>query len=169
MGLNDSKLFFDNQDTVTGASGAIKFEVLASGEAYLNTNASSTFNVYDENNTIVDIMIGNHDVRPSPHASLTMDFGANLDGAGTTGQDVEIIGGQTKTFRVQFTNPSSRYAITSNTSGRGADYFALTLQDDENGLIRWVGNSVSATSDHNSQSYTGSLKNVPIYGPTFQR
>ena len=162
MGLSDSKLFFDNQ---AATSGSIKFEVTASGNYIGNTAASSSFTVYDESGVVTDTITATGDVRPSPHGSLTMDFGNT-----GTGVDVEITGGQTKTFRVQFTNPGNKYTRPANTAaGVGADYFGLSLLDDEDGLIKWVGNSTGATSDQDSISHSGYLKNLPIYGPLFQR
>ena len=155
MGLPDSKLLFDNQGAT---SGSFKFEVIASGQQ-TNSNTSTSFEVYDETNLLIDTGTIDSDSTPSPHASLTFNFGS---------QDVEISGGTSKTFRIVLTNPSQWYAKTSAT-GRSADYFQLVLRDDEDGLISWVGNSTGSTNDLDSVSTTNVLRNLPATGPTFQR
>ena len=158
MGLSDSKLLF--ADTAAG-SGSIKFEVVASGEYTVGGTAFSTsFEVYDESNVLVDSgTLTAQDARSEQNSSLTLDF---------TDQDVEITGGGSKTFRVVITNPTTNYSKTSAT-GRAADYMQVVLRDDEAGLINWVGNSTGVTSDEDTTSVTGVLRNLPATGPTFQR
>lgn len=155
MGLSDSRIFFDNAAT---GSGSIKFEVIASGE-YNQGAASTAFSIYDSTNTLIDNSTLTADANPATHASLTFDF---------TSLDAEIAGGQSQTFTVQLTNPNTSYSKTKDT-GRSADYFQLTLLDDENGLINWVSNTTGSTNDLDTPSTTGVLKNLPMYGPTFQR
>lgn len=155
MGLSDSHLLFNGNNAV--ASGSIKFEITASGEN--NTNASSSLTMYDDSGTALDTVTLTNDEQPSPHGSATFDF---------TNADVEVAGGTTKTFRIQFTNPNQHYAYTSST-GRAADYFQMSLLDDEANLVYWVGNDTGSANDLESSSVVGTLKNIPIYGPTFQR
>ena len=154
-GLSDSTLRFDNE---AAGSGSIKFEVVASGE-YVQSNASTAFSIYDESDVLIDSGTVKADAFLSPNATLTFDFSS---------KDVEISGGGTKTFYVQLTNPSTNYAKTS-TTGRAADYFQLTLLDNEAGLINWVADYNNATTAVDSASVIGTLKSLPLYGPTFQR
>ncbi|MBI2674599.1 MAG: hypothetical protein HYX22_02580, partial [Candidatus Yanofskybacteria bacterium] len=154
-GLSDSTLRFDNE---AAGSGSIKFEVEASGQ-YAQSNTSTSFSVYDESNVLIDSGTMKADSRPSPNASLTFDFSS---------KDVEIAGGGTKTFRVELTNPSTNYAKTSAT-GRAADYFQLILLDNETGLLNWVADYNNATTAVDTDSIVGTLKSLPLYGPTFQR
>ena len=85
-----------------------------------------------------------------------------------TNADVEIAAGDTKTFSVQITNPGTNYAKASAT-GRAADYFQLTLVDDIAGNINWVADYNNATTAIDTASVIGTLRNLPLYGPTFQR
>ncbi len=167
MGLSDSKLLFDNQDTTNFASGSIKFEVVSSGEYVVGGSAYSTsFEVYDESNVEVDSgTLTAQDAKAAFNASLTFNFGADAD---DVGEDVEITGGQSKTFRIVITNPNTNYSKTSAT-GRAADYLQIILRDDEASLIKWVGNSTGSTADLDSASTNGYLRNLPANGPTFQR
>jgi hypothetical protein len=155
MGLTDSKLLFDNQAV---GSGSIKFEVVSSGE-YSPSAASTQFTIYDENDTTVDSSTLTADSRASTDASLTFDF---------TTKDIEISGGQSKTFRIQLDNPNTSYSKTSET-GRAADYFQVILRNNEAALINWVDNSTGSTGDADVPSTASVLKNLPIFGPTFQR
>lgn len=110
---------------------------------------------------IVDTATGDADANgPVVKSSLSMDFGS---------ADVEISGGLSKTFRISFDNPNEHYALPATTTGRGADYFQLVLRDDEAGLLRWVGNSTGSVTDEHSASTAGILKNLPLFGPIFQR
>ncbi|MBI2677133.1 MAG: hypothetical protein HYX21_04290 [Candidatus Yanofskybacteria bacterium] len=154
-GLSDSTLRFDNE---AAGSGSIKFEVEASGQ-YTNGGTSTSFSVYDESNVLIDSGSIKADARTSPNASLTFDFSS---------KDVEIAGGGTKTFRIELTNPSTNYAKTSAT-GRAADYFQLILLDNETGLINWVADYNNGTTAVDTDSIVGTLKSLPLYGPTFQR
>ncbi|OGN08308.1 MAG: hypothetical protein A2750_00630 [Candidatus Yanofskybacteria bacterium RIFCSPHIGHO2_01_FULL_45_42] len=153
MGLSDSKVFFDNQAL---GSGSIRFEVIASG-GYQSSAVSSSFTVYDDNGTVIDTITTRNDFKPLPHASLSLDFGHT-----GTGQDVEITGGQSKTFRIQFDNPGVHYGHIGN-------YFQLVLRDDENGLINWVDNFTGSITNRDSASVAGTLRNLPMNGPVFQR
>lgn len=157
-GAPGSTLRFDNE--ATPGSGSIKFEVQASGQ-WSQGGTSTSFLVFDENNTTIDsgALTATADANPSKDATLTFDF---------TSADVEIGAGNTKTFSVQITNPGTNYAKTS-TTGRAADYFQLTLADDAAGVINWVADYNNATTAIDTASTVGTLKSLPLYGPTFQR
>jgi hypothetical protein len=154
MGLSDSKLLFDGG--TNDASGSIKFEVIASGE-YAQAGTSTSFSVFDENNVTVDTGTMQADSNPVSHASLSFNFGS---------QDVEISGGQSKTFRIQLTNANVNYAKTTAT-GRAADYFGLVLRDDAAGLINWEANS--DVDDNATPSTAGVLRQLEMSGAIFQR
>ena len=175
MGLSDSKIRFDNTHW---ASGTLRFEVVSSGEVTAGGGGTSTtFSVLDENSVVVDgptalnkpqtnagaNNFATQDANPSVNASINVDF---------TNAVVEIAGGQTKTFSIRINNPTQNYSKTS-TTGRAADYFQVTLQDEQNenslGTINWVGNYLGNTTDNNSVSTAGVIKTLPLYGPTFQR
>ena len=76
--------------------------------------------------------------------------------------------GLSETFRIQIDNPNTNYAKTSE-SGRAADYFQVVLRDNEAALIQWVGNHAGTTAAEDSPSVTGVLRNLPMFGPVFQR
>lgn len=158
MGLSDSKLFFDNQAV---GSGSLKFEVVSSGQ-WVQANASTQFTVYEDTggtSVLLDTNTLTQDARTSTDASLTFDF---------TTQDIEITGGLSKTFRIQIDNPNTNYAKTSE-SGRAADYFQVVLRDNEASLIQWVGNHAGTTAAEDTASTTGVLRNLPLFGPVYQR
>ena len=154
-GLSTSTLRFDNEAV---GSGSIKFEVVSSGQ-YDQSAASTAFSIYDESDVLIDSGTIKADAKLSPNATATFDFSS---------KDVEISGGGTKTFYVQITNPSTNYAKTS-TTGRAADYFQLTLLDNEAGIVNWVADYNNADTSVDSASVVGTLKSLPLYGPTFQR
>jgi hypothetical protein len=154
-GLGDSTLRFDNE---AAGSGSIKFEVEASGQ-YAQANTSTSFSIYDESNVLIDSGTMKADSNPSPNATLTFDFSS---------KDIEIAGGGTKTFRVELTNAGTNYAKTSAT-GRAADFFQLILLDNEGGLVNWVADYNNGTTAVDTASIVGTLKSLPLYGPTFQR
>ena len=177
MGLATANLRFDNEHN---GSGSINFEVVASGDSHVNTTTSTTFSVLDEQGTVIDgpsalrglgtpgaadtsqtISMGNGSsgVRPDWNASISFNF---------TGQDIEIAGGETRTFSIRLNNPTQHYA-NAGTTGRAADYFQITLQDDQAGLINWVGDYDGTTNSLDTPSATGILRSLPLYGPTFQR
>ncbi len=172
MGLADSKLRFDNITTGEPfASGAIKFEVVSSGQVTAGGGGTSTqFSVLDEAGVLVvnakalnrSVNGGNNfatnDAEPGENASIQVDFSSKI---------IEISGGQTKTFSIRLDNPSTNYAKTSNT-GRAADYFQVRLMDEPDN-IRWVGNHDGTTNSLDTSSTTGVLRSLPLYGPTFQR
>ena len=158
MGLPDSKLLFDGLST---SSGSIKFEVVSSGEYTVGGPANSTsFEVYDESNVLIDHgYLTRADAKAAFNASLSFAF---------ADQDVEITGGGSKTFRIVITNPTTNYSRTSE-SGRSADYLQVILRD-EAAMINWVGNSIGVTTtDKDTASVAGVLRNLPATGPTFQR
>ena len=155
-GLSGSNLRFDNE--ASPGSGSLKFEVVSSGQ-YTVGGTSTAFSIYDENNTLIDNGTLTRDAKPSPNASMTFDFSS---------VDVEIAAGNTKTFRVEITNPTTNYAKTTST-GRAADYFQVTLLDNEASLINWVGDYAGANTALDTASTVGTLKSLPLYGPTFQR
>ena len=144
-GLSSSTLKFDG-------TSSIKFTTIASGQ-YNPEGQKTSFTVYDEGDVTIDTGELTEDSRPSSKAPLSFDFGSKT---------VEIPGGSTKTFYIQLDNPSINYAKTSMT-GRAADYFQLTLLDDQAGLINWK------SDDTSTSSLIGTIRNLPLYGPTFQR
>ena len=85
-----------------------------------------------------------------------------------TNEDIEIIGGtgmspaginhRDFSIRVNFQNFNDK-----------ADYFQLVLRDDEAGLINWIGNSTGSTGDEDTQSTTGVLRNLQMFGPIFTK
>ena len=156
-GVPGATLRFDNE---ANGSGSFKFEVQASGQ-WSQGGTSTSFTIFDENNTTIDsgALTGTADANPAKDASLTFNF---------TNADVEIAAGDTKTFSVQITNPGTNYAKASAT-GRAADYFQLTLVDDIAGNINWVADYNNATTAIDTASVIGTLRNLPLYGPTFQR
>ncbi len=179
MGLSDSKLRFDNTHY---SSGTFRFEVVSSGQVTAGgTGTSTTFSVLDEASVVIDgptainkpqsnagaNNYASFDATPAINASINVDFTNNI---------VEVGGGQTKTFSIRINNPGQNYAKTSST-GRAADYFQVTLQDeaDPNGLgtVNWVGNYLGNTTDNGSSSTPGSvtsvIRSLPLYGPTFTR
>ena len=178
MGLATANLRFDNQHK---GSGSINFEVIASGDSGINTTTSTTFSVLDETGTVID---GPSALRfindpsaadTSQTIAFTQDkpYGADPDVNSSisfdfTGQDIEIAGGETRTFSIRLNNPTQHYA-NAGTTGRASDYFQVTLQDDQAGLINWVGSYDGTTNSLDTPSATGILRSLPLYGPTFQR
>ena len=178
MGLATANLRFDNEHN---GSGSIQFEVVASGDTKINATTSTTFSVLDEQGTVIDgpsairgDMPGEAYTKQSPafdtndapngadpdlNASISFNF---------TGQDIEIAGGETRTFSIRLNNPTMHYA-NAGITGRSADYFQVTLQDDQVGLINWVGNYDNTTNSLDTPSATGILRSLPLYGPMFQR
>ena len=179
MGLADANLRFDNEHN---GSGSIQFEVIASGQSEVSTTVSTTFSVLDETGTIItnarslrqaspgeaDTSQGDGNLfadndpsgaDPDIHASISFNFGS---------QDIEIAGGQTRTFTIRLNNPTAHYG-NAGTTGRAPDNFQVTLQDDQASLINWVADYNGTTSSLKQGSTTGVLRNVPLYGPTFQR
>ena len=177
MGLATANLRFDNE---SNASGSILFEVVASGDSKVSTTTSTTFSVLDENGTVIDgpsalrtsgtpgtadtsqtidMTDGGSGVLPTVNSSISFNF---------TGQDIEIAGGETRTFSIRLNNPTAHYG-NAGTTGRSADYFQVTLQDDQASLINWVGSYDGTTNSLDTPSRTGVLRSLPLYGPTFQR
>lgn len=178
MGLNTANLRFDNEHK---GSGSIAFEVIASGQSEINTTTSTTFSVLDETGVVIDgpsalrfindpsaadtsqtISFAQdkpYGVDPDINSSISFDF---------AGQDIEIAGGNTRTFSIRLNNPTQHYGNAGST-GRAPDYFQVTLQDDQAGLINWVGDYNGNTNALDTPSATGVLRSVPLYGPTFQR
>ena len=60
------------------------------------------------------------------------------------------------------------YGVAAGTN-RAADYFQVTMQDDQAGLVNWVGDYNGSTNALDTPSTAGVLRSVPLYGPTFQR
>ncbi|MEK7603852.1 MAG: hypothetical protein AAB461_01900 [Patescibacteria group bacterium] len=178
MGLNTANLRFDNEHK---GSGSLAFEVVASGDSEINTTTSTTFSILDETGVVIDgpsalrfindpsaadtnqtISFAQdkpYGVDPDTNSSISFDF---------AGQDIEIAGGNTRTFSIRLNNPTQHYGVAAGTN-RAADYFQVTLQDDQAGLINWVGDYNGGTSALDTPSTTGVLRSVPLYGPTFQR
>ncbi len=178
MGLADANLRFDNQHN---GSGSIQFEIVASGDTLINQTTSTTFSVLDETGTVIDgpsairgDMPGEAYTKQSPgFATNNSPNGADPDinasiSFNFTEQDIEIAGGQTRTFSIRLNNPTMHYA-NAGATGRAPDYFQVTLQDDQAGLINWVGNYDGTTSSLDTPSATGIIRSLPLYGPTFQR
>ncbi|MBI2626713.1 MAG: hypothetical protein HYW77_00505 [Parcubacteria group bacterium] len=161
MGLSDSTLRFDHNANASNAnaSGSFKFEIVASGEYNPANTSSTTYTIKDETGVTVDVASSSNDAKPSPNSSLSFNFSSKT---------VEIAGGQTKTFSIQIDNPTTNYAKTSDT-GRAADHFQLTLLDNEAGLVNWVADYNNATTAADTASIVGTLRSLPLYGPTFQR
>ncbi|MBI4160754.1 MAG: hypothetical protein HY506_02490 [Candidatus Yanofskybacteria bacterium] len=144
MGLSDSKLLFDNE---AAGSGSIKFDTVASG---VGVAADPTFKIYDAadgSSVDVDGTITNAP-NPSVGASITFNF---------TSKDIEISGGQSKTFYMR---------VNLSDFSHNGDYFQVILRDDEAGLINWVANSSGATSDADTASSTGVLRQLELIGTT---
>ncbi|TSC74853.1 MAG: Uncharacterized protein G01um101444_144 [Parcubacteria group bacterium Gr01-1014_44] len=157
QGLSDSTLRFDNEAV---GSGSIKFEVVSSG-AYTVGGAtqSTTFTIYDEGSVTIDTgSITAGDARTGTNASITFDFSS---------KDVEIAGGGTKTFTIQIDNPTTNYPRNGGASSTD-DYFQVVLRDDEAGLVNWVGNYDQTTAAGDTASTTGTIKSLPLFGPTFK-
>ena len=178
MGLATANLRFDNEHN---GSGSINFEVVASGDSVVNTTTSTTFSVLDETGTVIDgpSALRGLGTPGAADTSQTVSFAQNAPtGADPdinssisfnfTGQDIEIAGGETRTFSIRLNNPTMHYG-NSGTTGRSADYFQVTLQDDIAGLINWVGNYDNTTNSLDTPSRTGVIRSLPLYGPTFQR
>ena len=152
MGLSDSKLRFDND---SNASGSIKFAIVSSGTA----GGDSTVTTY-EGSTIIDTTPLTDD-GDNAVASYTFNF---------TSKDVEIVGGTTKTFRIQL-DGTTQYGDTAVT-GVAADYFQVVLRDtstSDTDLIQWVGDYNGTTNSLDTTAIAGVIRNVPLYGPVFQR
>jgi hypothetical protein len=171
-------LRFDNQHN---GSGSIQFEVVASGDQKINTTTSTTFSILDETGTVIDGPSAIREATPgAADTSQSMDSATDNGPNGTdpsingsisfnfTGQDIEIAGGETRTFSIRLNNPTMHYA-NAGVTGRPADYFQVTLQDDQASLINWVGSYDGTTGSLDTPSATGVLRSVPLYGPTFQR
>ncbi len=138
MGLPDSSLLFDGP-----SNGLIKFDVVASGGA--NSNLTATTYGVDDGLVYSTDTITNAQ-RPSPHASLSVDFNQ---------RDLEIAGGTSKTLRIEvgFQNFNDR-----------SDYFQLRLLDNQDGLIQWIDDP-----GHLATSIAGYLRQLPMSGPIFSK
>lgn len=178
MGLADANLRFDNEHK---GSGSLAFEVIASGDSEINTTTSTTFSVLDETGVVIDgpsalrfindpsaadtsqtLAFTNnapYGADPDINSSISFDF---------AGQDIEIGGGQTRTFSIRLNNPTMHYSNAGST-GRAPDYFQVTMQDDQAGLVNWVGSYDGTTNSLDTPSATGVLRSLPLFGPTFQR
>src|SRR3990167_2073724 len=155
MGLSTSTLRFDNENA---ASGTIKFEILSSGNAGGDTSVTTFL---DGTGEIVDTATLTNDGDSTTDASYTMDFSS---------KDIEIDGGQSKTFYIQL-NSTSVYD-ESNANGRSGDYFQVVLRDasaDDTNLVRWVGDYDGTTGSADTTSTAGVLKTLPLFGPNFTR
>ncbi len=161
MGLSDSNLYFnggsgldDGADEAWNvSSGSINFSVEASGSqgAAGVTLIATTYDMSD--GSIVDVSnITTTGGVLTDMASLSVDF---------TSKDVEIAGGQSKTFRIELG--------FSNGFLDQSDYFQLRLLDDQAGLINWVDNSTGSTADADVGSKEGVLRNLPLNGPSFSK
>ena len=155
MGLSTSTLRFDNENA---ASGTIKFEILSSGNAGGDTSVTTFL---DGTGEIVDTATLTNDGDSTTDASYTMDFSS---------KDIEIDGGQSKTFYIQL-NSTSVYD-ESNANGEAGDYFQVVLRDasaDDTNLVRWVGDYDGTTGSADTTSTAGVLKTLPLFGPNFTR
>ena len=178
MGLSTANLRFDNEHK---GSGSLAFEVVASGDSEINTTVSTTFSVLDETGIVIDgpsaLRFINdpstadtnqtvaftqntpYGADPDINSSISFDF---------AGQDIEIAGGGTRTFTIRLNNPTMHYS-NAGTTGRAPDYFQVTMQDDQAGLVNWVGDYNGSTNALDTPSATGVLRSLPLFGPTFQR
>ena len=151
-GLSDSRLFFDNE---VAGSGSIVFETVASG---VGLTADPAFTIRDSIGTVIDTGTITNATDPSLQASLTFNF---------TSRDVEITGGSSATFKIYLDSISNFNTVANTSNGVGADYFQLVLRDNEDALINWVDNSTNATSDADTASTQGYLRNLPLSGYQF--
>ena len=150
VGLPDSKLFFDGGVTgdVTGASGSIEFDIVASGG--VNSNMTIVFLGADDNITYGTSV-------PTTAQSTTNEIASLSFGTTGTGQDLEISGGSSKTI----------FATTTFVNfAQNGDSFQLVVRD-EAGIVDWVANSTGATSDADTTSVANVLKGLPINGTSF--
>ena len=157
MGLDDSKLFFDNQ--ATPGSGSFVFEVVASGQT--NSNLTSTFIDLTDGSTTDSATITSPQDGSSTggYSSATYDFSS---------EDIEIVGG-TGTSPTGANHRDFSVRVNFQNFNDKADYFQLVLRDDEAALINWVGNSTGSTGDEDTQSTTGVLRNLQLFGPIFTK
>lgn len=144
VGDPDSKLFFDGGTNV--ASGSILFDVVASGQA--NANMTVTWFGADDGLTYGSDLLTT--------AQSGTDFVASLSfGTNTTGRDLEIAGGQSKTL----------YATTTFAGfATNGDNFQMVLRDESN-QVRWVANS--DVNDAGTDSVANVLKTLPLNGTSF--
>lgn len=142
MGLSDSKLLFDDP-----SSSGLKFEAVASGKAdadmaiYLYDADTGTMYASQQSQT--------NSVQDSPTVNSSISF---TDWE----QDVEISGGQSKTFRVEVS-----FQNFTDTN----DYFQLVMRD-EDGQITYVDGARSG-EDQMVTNVSGVFKSLPMNGPIF--
>ena len=146
MGLDDSKLFFDN---TADASGSITFAVHASGDVATTNITPTTYSgakTYDSSTAIS--AVGDD---ATATVSYVMNFGENT---------LEITGGQSKTLAIQlsFTGFNDR-----------SDYLQMRLMNNEDALVNWVDNSTNTSADSDVSSIAGVLSNLPMNGQTFSK
>ncbi len=135
--------------TTAAASGSLVFDSLSSGS---NGTSSPSFTLYDDAaNTALTAATT---ISTSPkNASISFT---------TFTTALSIPAGQTKRIRV--TGDLSRYNTPVNTTtGLGADYFQLILQDEAN-VIKWV-DSAGADANGDAANVAGYLETLPAYGP----
>ncbi len=155
-GLADSRLFFDNTSAGTKAlsSGSLIFEVVASGVGANDVDVT----MKDSAGVTYDTATITNATLSSPHASLTLNFDS---------LDLEIQGGTSKTLMIYLDSISNLNTPVNTSAGVAADYFQLVLRDDENGLVNWVDNSTNASTDADTASTAGFLRNLPMAGYQF--
>ena len=142
MGLSDSKILFDDP-----ASVGLKFEAVASG----GTDADLVINLYDADSGALyaSQQTQVNSVQDSPTVNASISF---TDWE----QDVEITGGQSKTFRVEV---AFQNFLQTN------DYFQLVMRD-EASQITYVDGARSG-EDQMVTNVASIFKSLPMNGPIF--
>jgi hypothetical protein len=132
--------------TTDAASSSLIFDTLSSGS--LSQAAATLYE--DSTNLILDT--GTLDSAAN-NASLSFSQFTNA---------LSIPGGTTKRVRVE-ANLSTFNDPVNTSTGLGADYFQLILQDQAN-VIKWV-DSASADANGDAANVAGYLETLPAYGP----
>jgi hypothetical protein len=141
MGLETSKLFFDDPTSVS-----LKFEVVASG----GTAAAMWHYLYDiDTGELLASIQDDGAVQTTPTVNSSISF-TNWE------KDVEIQGGQSKSFRIEtaFQNFLDK-----------SDYFQVVLRDDA-GVIKYV-DGARTNEDQEVTNVAGVFKLLPMNGPIF--
>jgi len=135
--------------TTNAASGSLIFDTVSSGSIGVS---SPSFTLYDDaTNTILDTATIDANTL---NASVSFtSFSSNFSVPSNT----------TKRLRVQ-ANLSRFQTGYSSTTGLGADYFTLILQDEAN-VIKWVDGAGSETN-LDAANVVGYLRTLPAFGPS---
>jgi hypothetical protein len=131
------------------ASGTLKFDSLSSGSI---GTSSPSFTLYDDaaNTALTAATTINANTKNASVSFTTFTTAFSIP-ANTT-------------KRIRVTGDLSRFLTPVNTtSGLGADYFQLILQDESN-VIKWV-DSHGADANGDAANVAGYLETLPAYGP----